>query len=565
MRLFDNSINKIFKTQVCILMIAILLLQIVCISLQTMYIFDVEKNNAQNVVGITEEYLVSKIKLLQDIQDHNIYNKYLEVFLQDTSNEDAYTVFEEMVSYIWQYGDKSVGVVLFDNIGEKYVIPNNYTFDLSKFECIYKEFKKNGQTFFVTQLTDYLNDYYFVSLKEISQNNLDEVGKTYLGVNFIAIPINTVKMTNDIYLLSKTQVRLVDRIEDKTVFNIFFQEEKNRSLFNHNYSVPLFDTVYQLEVEINYDPFKSKLFMVNLIMIMSMFILLLLLIPFTSVITKRLIVPIQKMRDFLSNWRITSSVQTLEMNACREVNDITEVINAMVINNKQLMRDVFKMQEKLYEQELIEKQTRFDYLKLQINPHFLYNTLECIKAIAVVYKADEIDSIVMSLSNILRYSLKPTTYAVVGEEIDILKSYFSIYNIRMGDKFEVSYNIEEKTFDYQIIKFIFQPLIENSIKHGFKGKNRYHLVIEGYVHDEVMVFNIIDDGCGISSENLLNIKQKLNSYNVGKIYSSENNKENIGLSNVNERIKIHYGNEYGIDIDSVEGEFTKVTVTIPIK
>jgi len=561
MRLLNNSISKIFKTQVCILTAAILILQIICISLQTTYIFNEEKNNAQNFVSITEEYLVSKIKLLNDIQNHTIYNKYLEGFLKNTDDENAYDVYEEMVSYIWQYGDKSVGVVLFDNVGGTYVIPNNYAFDLSKFECIYEKHKETGQTFFVTQLTEYLNDYYFVSLKEISQADLNKVGEIHLGVNFIVIPVNTVKMTNDIPLSSHTQVRLVDRVKDETVFNIFLQEKEKRSVFNHNYIVPLFDTVYQIELEINYDPFKSKLFMVNLIMIMSMFTLLLLLMPFTSVITKKIIVPIQYMRDYLSNWRITSNTQALEVDACQELNDITEAINAMVVNNKQLMRDVFKMQEKLYEQELIEKQTRFDYLKLQINPHFLYNTLECIKAIAVVYKADEIDSIVMSLSNILRYSLKPATYAVVGEEIDILKSYFSIYNIRMGDKFEVSYNIEEEIYNYQIIKFIFQPLIENSIKHGFKRKNKYRLVIEGCIKENAIIFNIIDDGCGINSEKLLDIKQKLNESNI---YTSENDKENIGLANVNERIKIHYGNEYGIDINSVEGEFTKVTVKIPI-
>jgi two-component system sensor histidine kinase YesM len=215
----------------------------------------------------------------------------------------------------------------------------------------------------------------------------------------------------------------------------------------------------------------------------------------------------------------------------------------------------------LYETNL-EKQNRLRLSELkalhaQINPHFLYNTLDSIKWLAKLNGVNDIVTMVSQLGRLLKSSINNrNNYVQIQEEINLVKSYLSIQQIRYGDKFEAEICVDESIMQCVVPKFIIQPLVENAIIHGIESKlGNAKLIIKGAKKDDKVIFEIIDDGVGISEENLAKLKQSA--------MDSDADKESIGIENVDKRIKLYYGPEYGLDIESEENVGTTTRITMP--
>ncbi|UUZ80247.1 sensor histidine kinase [Paenibacillus sp. P26] len=192
----------------------------------------------------------------------------------------------------------------------------------------------------------------------------------------------------------------------------------------------------------------------------------------------------------------------------------------------------------------------------QINPHFLYNTLDAIGWLAKIHKQNEIEKMVIALSSFYRLSLhKGDKYITVEEEIGIVQSYVAIEALRFPGKFEVQYDIAEDILAFKMLKIIIQPLIENAIKHGISGKRGKGLVtIRGYRSGDSLRFEITDDGAG---------------FDVGTFKKQGEPRPykggGYGIRNVNERIQLEYGFGYGVEIRSTVGAGTTSVVTVRIK
>jgi two-component system sensor histidine kinase YesM len=198
-------------------------------------------------------------------------------------------------------------------------------------------------------------------------------------------------------------------------------------------------------------------------------------------------------------------------------------------------------------------------LQAQINPHFLFNTLQTInlKTLGLTGKPNEVNTMIENLSDILKYSLtNPTETISLKEEIENVKSYITIQKIRYRDKFEVIFEYDEGLLQTKVPKLILQPLIENSLYHGIKEKEESSK-IKIRIKRGIKNINIavIDTGLGISRERLAGIRELLNS---NKDFS-----ENIGLYNTDKRLKLIYGEEYGIKILSKLGYGTCIYMEIP--
>ena len=200
-----------------------------------------------------------------------------------------------------------------------------------------------------------------------------------------------------------------------------------------------------------------------------------------------------------------------------------------------------------------EKEKQIDYeiraLQSQINPHFIYNVLDSISWKAKENHQYEIDDMVITLAKFFRIGLhKGDNIITVSDEIEHVKSYLKIEKIRFPELFEATFNIDNDILDKKIIKLILQPLVENSIKHGFSNiKNKPgHIVINGYKKDDSLYFEVIDDGCGMNFDDALS-------------YSSKG----YGIKNVHRRIRLQYGDEYGITYSpNPDGQGTKATIRI---
>jgi len=231
-----------------------------------------------------------------------------------------------------------------------------------------------------------------------------------------------------------------------------------------------------------------------------------------------------------------------------EVGELTESFNQMTDRIHILIESVYKAQ-------LLENKYALKALESQINPHFLYNTLSTISWMARKIKADNIDSLVIVLSNFYRLVLsKGASVITVGDEIALLKAYVEIEKTRYGDLFNVVYDLDEDAFRFNMIKIILQPIAENSIHHGFAVKEtKGTLVVRLRQDDKSIFFSIIDDGVGISRTKLRDIKQN-------EILKSDSG---YAIQNVRERIKAVYGNEGCLSIFSRLGCGCTVNIIIP--
>lgn len=198
-------------------------------------------------------------------------------------------------------------------------------------------------------------------------------------------------------------------------------------------------------------------------------------------------------------------------------------------------------------------------LQSEINPHFLYNTLDTVCCVALLKGETEIVDLLSRLASIMRYNIKnPEILVTVSDEIEHIKNYVEIQKARSIDQFKVEYNIELETLKCKIPKLIIQPLIENSLIHGIFSKNGEGVVLlESLIEGNSLVINVIDNGtCG----NIQEINKYLNddSYEMSA-------KHGFGIRNVNNRIKFKFGEEYGLVFENMPNGNTKARIILPIQ
>lgn len=210
----------------------------------------------------------------------------------------------------------------------------------------------------------------------------------------------------------------------------------------------------------------------------------------------------------------------------------------------------------------LEKQNRLRLSEMkalyaQINPHFLYNTLDSIKWLAKLNGVNDIVVIVSQLGKLLKNSIRNEKESVqISEEIGLVKSYLAIQKVRYGDKFDIEISVDEEILSCMVPKFIIQPIVENAIIHGIEDKiDKAHLIIKGWRENDKIIFEIKDDGVGISKENLERIRNLT--------HTVVNDSNSIGIANVDKRIKLYYGEEYGLNISSMENVGTIARISMP--
>lgn len=239
-------------------------------------------------------------------------------------------------------------------------------------------------------------------------------------------------------------------------------------------------------------------------------------------------------------------------------NELMYIINSIQTH----INDKTKMAEILEERMKLLRKSQYDMLQTQINPHFLYNTLETINWMAYNMSNSEnpVSKSLINLASFFRNTLTSGYFVSIENEIKYTKEYVNILALRYGDLFDIEWDIDEAILSYTIIKICLQPIIENAVYHGIKQKNDKGLIkIKGLCDDNNIILIVSDDGVGIEKDALDELNKTLSET------SFTNEKSHIGLSNVNQRIKIIFGDSYGIHVESTVGVGTDVYVTIPKK
>lgn len=237
----------------------------------------------------------------------------------------------------------------------------------------------------------------------------------------------------------------------------------------------------------------------------------------------------------------------IEVRGNDEIGQLSTDMNNMTKRLDGLIKD-------LYREEISRRDAELYALQSQINPHFLYNTLSTISSLAIRRGDDEISSLINHLSSFYRISLnKGMRYITVENELAITRHYIAVQHMRFGNHFQEIYETDEKLYPYKTLKLVLQPFVENAINHamGIGTKPPLHIYIRLYREQDVICFEIEDDGQGLSEEKLKQLEAK--QPEVG-----------FGIRNVDERIRLAYGKDYGVSIRHGSKRGTKVKVTIPI-
>jgi two-component system sensor histidine kinase YesM len=233
-----------------------------------------------------------------------------------------------------------------------------------------------------------------------------------------------------------------------------------------------------------------------------------------------------------------------------EISQLSRGFNKMVNQTEEL----FLQLEHSYK---VRENLRLEALRSQINPHFLFNTLNSIKWMATMHGDNQVSQMIASLGNLLQNTLADNEEMVsVEKEISCIHDYVIIQKMRFGERFKIVYDIPQELMSFQVPLFIFQPIVENSILHAFdEDETGGEIVIKAYMEKDKVIFEIKDNGKGMSPS-VLSGEIDDNSKLKGKF-------SKIGIKNVDERIKMIYGDDYGLKVESVLNQGTTVFLTFP--
>ena len=224
-----------------------------------------------------------------------------------------------------------------------------------------------------------------------------------------------------------------------------------------------------------------------------------------------------------------------------------------------MTEDLTRYIDRVYVSEIRQKQAELVAFQAQIKPHFLYNTLEAIRMRALSYQAEDVGDMIYILSTLFRYSVRRDTIVPLENEIEYCSLYLDLFRIRYMQNFSYEIDIEPELMSLRVLKLSIQPIIENYIVHGLiMSRMDNRIWIQAVLEDGVLVITVKDNGSGIAPEKLKRIRQKLNTEVSGEAAS-----QSIGLMNTHERVKICFGPAYGLQVESVPGQGTMVTMKIP--
>ena len=269
--------------------------------------------------------------------------------------------------------------------------------------------------------------------------------------------------------------------------------------------------------------------------------------------------PLDRMMQDLERIAGGDTDYRLEPAAAAEVLQVTTGVNTLLDELDKHSVTIMDQQKELYEMQLLNRESQLRSLQAQINPHFLYNTLECIRSISQYYGVSEVSKIISGMIHIYRYSASNEVNGTLRSEFACAEAYVQIVQVRYEGRYELELELDEALGECYMPKMILQPLIENAVGHGLAkrfsgGKVRVTACREG----EDVVITVWDNGEGISASRLEELRQRLE-----RGVDTEGRDGSIGLNNVHARIHKTFGADFGVTIDSREGEGTTVRVRFP--
>lgn len=339
-------------------------------------------------------------------------------------------------------------------------------------------------------------------------------------------------------------------------YNIAFKNDKGSLIKKEGGSNNLFiySTIktsgWKVIASIPMDSLYAKTTKIKEVMYRALIVCIILIIIISSFISTGITRPLNNLVKYMKHAEEGNFNIKISKTGYGEVADLEWKFKEMIRKINILIKDV-------YQSRLKQKEAEFDALQSQINPHFLYNTLQIIKAEAVLNDDKKVSYLITCLGNLLRYATYDKKEMVrIKDEIEYIKDFFYIYSNRYEGRIKFNLSIGENVLKYRTPKLILQPIVENALIHGLgdKEENGEVALSINCIEGNEILFEINDNGCGIQEDKLKKLMYSLNDDHDGR---------SIGLKNVHERIKLKFGSRYGVNISSEYGLYTSVKILIP--
>ncbi|XEC95841.1 sensor histidine kinase [Paenibacillus tarimensis] len=382
-------------------------------------------------------------------------------------------------------------------------------------------------------------------------SNILKSGKITNNSQFLLLDQNNTIMASEGYPLDFNQISLEDWKNDK------------RYIVQ---TVTLSQTGWKLISVIPKNELLQELGTVKRLNIATYTIVISLLCLFLFIFTTRILKPIKAIMDFMKSYPKMGQDSRFNIVYHNEIGVLASNLNRMLDEIDTLGKEIQLTQKQKYEIEIVKKQMEISAFRNQINPHFLYNTLECIRAMAFYHKVQDIADISESLSNMFRYAVKGNNFVTIRDEITHVKEYAKIIEFRFMGRMRVTIEADEDLLGMNTLKMLLQPIVENAVFHGLE-KRIEDGVVQVKVHKSGLNrinFTIRDNGYGMDEGRLEEILHRLRQFNTAG-QSERDANQGIGLSNIYRRIKLLYGDYADMTIESALHIGTTVTVTIPIQ
>ncbi|MDX8360960.1 sensor histidine kinase [Cytobacillus sp. IB215316] len=418
----------------------------------------------------------------------------------------------------------------------------------------------------VTDLNNYLLNPSFANLEALQlninklQNKKDEVSKFRNNQNDFALTnyenlIDSLIEATERSLLFRTEKETEDYLEVLTEATHISKYISEMTLTLIDKELNTYDRFYRGIIEQSEELKKLGIWLLLLIT--------LLLVQFTYWFSLRITRPVKKLTQAaieLSKGRFNSKI---EVDSNDEISFLAKMFDRMRININNFLLEVqqnAQLENELKENKLLLQESQLHSLQSQMNPHFLYNTLNTLSKKAYMEGSEETSDLIVSVASLLRYNLKSLDKSTtLAEEVNILQQYIDIQKARFTERLQFHMNIDEKCLGLQIPRLTLQPIIENAVIHAIEPKEEGGIIWFRAINstDEVTI-EIEDDGPGMNEHKRKQILE-------GNSIDTEGHSTGIGMSNVGKRLRLFYGYENIMDIESTLGIGTKVVLKIPKK
>jgi HAMP domain-containing protein len=271
----------------------------------------------------------------------------------------------------------------------------------------------------------------------------------------------------------------------------------------------------------------------------------------TLLVTRSLTTPLTNIECTLTKIRNGQTELRLTGLKPDEIGDLGQTINDM-------LDQINKLIVQQYASKLLLNQAEYKALQAQVNPHFLYNSLDTMSSVAAAQQCHTVSMLCQAMANVFRYSIDlKAPLSTIENEIKHIKNYMYVMNVRMQNTIELEIRIDRGLLQEKVPRLSIQPVVENAIGHGLNNKHGpKKILIDGMMQDDDIVLSVTDNGVGMDAD-------KINRYLQDNSAEALEKKDSIGLSNINARIRLLFGEPYGVSVSSVMGEGTTVSLRVP--